>query len=390
MYVLIRQAYPSWMILALYNRIGLGDFVSVNEVSSPSHDIPATVAGPYIANASMVAVYATRNADQLVVFVLSRKIDNFTSASDDGYASVLLNLPITAASSITLYSMTGNPRSHNLDFKNISIVQSNISKSLFSQHFRIDSLRGVDDRGLPPSATLVYVFGGVTYENVVWPRATVSLCANQTASITYPSMKIYFCIYFDQAVSGLGDQASDFVISGTAVGATVTYVSPLYGSGGTAYVAQITNMIRQGTVKLAIAQGAVALATDTTVLNEPSPASPAVAFWVSALVPERPAMKATDLGQGAVLLTWNASRDPAKLYDNFTVCGSYTSGFCNISITGLTNFSLQLSGVLLPSKVGNCTRVCCANLALDILCVSHCLQSRWLYVVLRAHSAELC
>ena len=159
----------------LFNSIGQGDFLAVHALSTPTVDLPATVAGPLTLAAPALAVYATRTASQLAVFVLSRKMDNYTAPQEPGYTPLTLRLPLRSAQTVTLYAMTGDARLTNLDADLVRINQTAIAPGLFNRDFRLDQLRGVSSAGLPPGATMVYVFGGAVFDPPGPPTPTVVL-----------------------------------------------------------------------------------------------------------------------------------------------------------------------------------------------------------------------
>ena len=118
-------------------------------------------------NLPLVAAYATRKGDRLNVFVLSRRLDKFPVAGDEGFTPVELALPISSAEKITLHRFVGDPRSHNLDSEEVKIetvpVEGNFKKASDAQFliFPVNDTTGADKRGLPPASTLLYVFEGV-------------------------------------------------------------------------------------------------------------------------------------------------------------------------------------------------------------------------------------
>lgn len=338
----------------LFNSIGQGDFLAVHALSTPTVDLPATVAGPLTLAAPALAVYATRTANQLAVFVLSRKMDNYTAPQEPGFTPLVLRLPLRSAQTVTLYAMTGDARLTNLDADLVQINQTAIAPSLFNRDFRLDQLRGVSSAGLPPGATMVYVFGGAVFDPPGPPTPTVVLHRTQPSLVTYPTVTILFSVVFDQAVSGLDSLVNDFVVTGSASGASVVAISTVYGMGNTSFTVTVSGMQRRGTVRLGVVRGAATLAGDATVLSRASALSPEVTFVVSSILPDAPYVWARDMGTGLLRLNWNASLDPAKLYDNFTVCGGNSSGACAVRYAGLVQLSLDVPNVLSASQVCAC------------------------------------
>ena len=78
------QAYPCWSALTLFNLHATGDLLLVQPLSSPTWDLPATSRRAARPNAPMTAAYASRQGNRYSVFVLSRKLDNYPVAGDDG------------------------------------------------------------------------------------------------------------------------------------------------------------------------------------------------------------------------------------------------------------------------------------------------------------------
>jgi hypothetical protein len=147
------QAYPSWKALALFNSEGTGDMLRTETLSVPSTSLKAVERRRAVADAPLAAVYATRKADRLNLFVLSRKADDFTPVS--------VELPFERAESITLYRMSGAPEANNLMADNVKLEKLSIPASQANRRFSVDASSGADERGLPPAATFLYVFEGV-------------------------------------------------------------------------------------------------------------------------------------------------------------------------------------------------------------------------------------
>lgn len=160
------QAYPSWKALSLYNMNGTGDFLCVTTQSVPGVDLPASARRPFVANAPLAAVYATRSANHVCVFVVSRKLDNYPFAGDDGFTPVTVNLPfkLGVQGSITRYRLAGNPRANNLDADNVKLEVDQIPVSTFRPAFVLSEMTGASDRGISPGAVYMYRF-----DSVEWP-----------------------------------------------------------------------------------------------------------------------------------------------------------------------------------------------------------------------------
>jgi hypothetical protein len=153
--------YPAWMVLELFNHHGTGDLLYVEAQSVPTIDLPKKARRPATPDAPLAGCYATRKGDRLSLFVVSRKIDGYPVKGDDGYTPVTVDLPFDKASKITLYRMAADPRAHNLDSKQVEIEKIDIPASRFHSSFKLDEKVGADARGLPPAATMLYVFEGI-------------------------------------------------------------------------------------------------------------------------------------------------------------------------------------------------------------------------------------
>jgi hypothetical protein len=154
------QAYPSWKLLALFNREGLGDMLRTQTASVPTVGLQKFRRRQAIPNAPLAAVYATRSGDRFNVFVVSRKIAGYPVKGDDGYTPVTIDLPFTKVKSITLHKMAGDPKANNLTADDVKIQTVDIPVAQFAQQFALNAARGADKRGLPPAATFLYVFEG--------------------------------------------------------------------------------------------------------------------------------------------------------------------------------------------------------------------------------------
>lgn len=146
--------HPCWMTLALFNNQGLGDMLGVEAVSVPTIDVPAYKRRRESKDVPLAACYATRRGDRLNLFLFSRKIDGFPLAADNGITPVTVALPLRTARSVTLHRMVGDPRAHNLDGSGVRIERVELPPSTARPEFVVEG-------GLPPGATLLYVFEGV-------------------------------------------------------------------------------------------------------------------------------------------------------------------------------------------------------------------------------------
>jgi hypothetical protein len=76
-------------------------------------------------------------------------------AKDDGFTPVTVSLPFAAAKSVKLYRMDG---------ERVKIESLDLPAAVVRPTFAVTDKTGADARGLPPGATLLYVFEGVTKE----------------------------------------------------------------------------------------------------------------------------------------------------------------------------------------------------------------------------------
>jgi hypothetical protein len=148
------------MTLALFNNEGRGDLLAVDATSMPTVDLPAYKRRREAKDVPLAACYATRKGDRLNLFVLSRKMDHYPLADNDGFTPVTVELPLQTAQRVTLFRMAGDPRAHNLDTEAVRIERVELPAAVAKPEFAVDAAVGVDARGLPPGATLLYVFEG--------------------------------------------------------------------------------------------------------------------------------------------------------------------------------------------------------------------------------------
>jgi hypothetical protein len=106
----------------------------------------------------VAAAYATHFGNRYSVFVINRKLDQFPVPGDDGFTKCTLVLPFGSVTRITLFSMTGHARDHNLDSDKVSIKAHELPAHVFNSTFRIDASVGADQRGVPPGSALLYTF----------------------------------------------------------------------------------------------------------------------------------------------------------------------------------------------------------------------------------------
>ena len=122
--------------------------------------------------APLAAVYATRKGARAAVVIVSRKVPEFPVAGDGGFTPVTVELPFAHAKSITLYRMTGDPKSNNLAADNVKIQKVDIPAARVNATLVLSAATGADERGLAPASTYVYVFDGVDQPGGGRPAAT--------------------------------------------------------------------------------------------------------------------------------------------------------------------------------------------------------------------------
>ena len=134
------RAHLPWLALQLRNQHCTGAMVATDVTGAPTLDIPAINTDqqfPALDDLPLVASYAFSDESRTCVFVLSRSINQTLP--------VTLSLPDAPSGSATLYRLTGDPRSNNIEAQTIGIE----SQSL-------DSLDG-HTFDLPPGSIYLFV-----------------------------------------------------------------------------------------------------------------------------------------------------------------------------------------------------------------------------------------
>jgi hypothetical protein len=152
------HAYPSWAALSLFNREARGEMLRVEPLSLPTQDLKKFESRPAVKAAPMVAAYATRRGSRVHVIVLSRKFPGYPARDSDGFTPMTLELPFSAARSVTLHKLSGDPRAHNVTSEEVKVQTQSIPVTAFSSTFVLNEKTGADARGLPPASTFLYVF----------------------------------------------------------------------------------------------------------------------------------------------------------------------------------------------------------------------------------------
>jgi hypothetical protein len=151
--------------IQLFNREGTGDMLQVEVLDAPRISMPAFKRRPAGKDMPLAMTYATRSGDRVNLFVLSRRLDKHPDPASDGFTPTTIELPFASAAEVTLHRLAGDPRAHNLDAATVRIERVELPATILtaragSSTLRIDAASGADARGLPPAATLLYVFEG--------------------------------------------------------------------------------------------------------------------------------------------------------------------------------------------------------------------------------------
>ncbi|SDX92257.1 hypothetical protein SAMN05444336_11322 [Albimonas donghaensis] len=155
------QTYPSWKLISLLNREGLGDMVKVDTLATPTADLPKARRRREVDDAPLTAVYATRKGDRLNVFVLSRRIPDYPVKGDDGCTPVEIALPFRSAAKVTLHRMAAPYDAENVTADNVKIETLDLAPPADPARFKMGEATGAPACGLPAAAAFLYVFEGV-------------------------------------------------------------------------------------------------------------------------------------------------------------------------------------------------------------------------------------
>ncbi len=146
------QTYPSWDLLALMNREGLGEMLDVETLAVPTADLAELRRRKAVKDAPMVAVYATRKDRRLTLVVVSRQVPGYLE-DGDGTTSVSIDLPFSTAQALTWHHLSGTYTSNNLTSKEAALVTTSLPVPA--------SLPRLEIPDLPPGTAYVYVFDGI-------------------------------------------------------------------------------------------------------------------------------------------------------------------------------------------------------------------------------------
>ena len=154
-------ASPPWLGMALYNNHGLGDFLAVETVQVPTIRKAPTSKRKEEVSLPLVTTYATRDGDRLNLFVMSRRVPDYPTAGHDGHTPVQVELPFDTAENVTLYRFSGDYNDNNLDGEVVKIEEIPLGSTFRGGVLPINERTGGGVGGIPPGATLLYVFEGI-------------------------------------------------------------------------------------------------------------------------------------------------------------------------------------------------------------------------------------
>jgi hypothetical protein len=230
------HAYPTWQALALRNQLASGDMVGAHWLRVPTRDLTPVVepTAPTVDDAPLLGAYAFADADDYTVFVLSRSLTQTMR--------VELELPFSAAVTITLHALTGNPRAHNRYSNTVQISRTNVAG--FGDGYTFD---------MPPGSIYAFHAESVTpLAAGAGPQAKVILAPGQAASTNERSMR--FEALFSEPVDGF--DTSDLTNAGTAADVQWSIVE-VPGSHRMRFRVNVSQVNGAGTVAPRIAAGRV-------------------------------------------------------------------------------------------------------------------------------------
>lgn len=149
------QTYPAWDLLAFFNKEALGDMLEVETLRAPTINLPAARRREAVSKGPLVAVYATRSDDRLVLFIISRRVPGYPSMDHDGSTTVTVALPITRAKRVTRTIQSSDWKSHNVDSAATRLVSEDIPVP--------ETLPVLTVPSLPPGETMIFVFEGIDH-----------------------------------------------------------------------------------------------------------------------------------------------------------------------------------------------------------------------------------
>lgn len=142
------QPYPTWLGMQLRNRYASGDMVETQIEGGPRLDLPARqwkafkLQTPAYPDLPMVTSYAFKDGNKTAVFVISRLLDKAVP--------VTLQIP-GAGKTAMLYTLTGDPRTNNIEDYKIKIAENKLTDFSAKHSF-----------SMPPGSAYLFVTEGAT------------------------------------------------------------------------------------------------------------------------------------------------------------------------------------------------------------------------------------
>ncbi len=274
--------YSSFLALEMRNQFASGNMLGTTATEMPTITWNTTQQLPAI------GTYAYQNGNDYSVIVLSRDLDNATP--------VTLNLPFDSASSVTLHTLTGDPRSDSDTIQTQNVA--NFSQSLsFS---------------MPAGSIYVFDFDTTTTSPPPAPTGVVATPGDKQIALSW------------NAVPGAGTYKIQY---GTSSGNYTSTVSGLTGTSTT--LTGLTNGTPYYVIVTAV-NSSGAGAPSSEVSATPALAPPSVPSGVTAVA-----------GNGLVSLTWNGASGAAT----YNVKYGTAPGLYSNTISGLTGTTTQVSGL---------------------------------------------
>lgn len=158
------RATPAWLALALRNRVGSGDLMTVTVNKTPTLARKEKAKDKEtVKEIPLVGAYAMRDGKRWTVFVVSRKLNGNHDNVDfgDGSTPVTVHLPFQKTQKITLTKLTGDPRLSNRDKMNIAPQPVDVpGDSLQAGAMAVTEKTGGVAGGMPAGSIFAYVFEG--------------------------------------------------------------------------------------------------------------------------------------------------------------------------------------------------------------------------------------
>ncbi|WP_170844676.1 carbohydrate binding domain-containing protein [Aliiruegeria lutimaris] len=147
------QVLPAWELLALFNRVGTGDMLSVRTLAVPVADLPEEKGRQAVQAAPLVDAYATRSGDRVTLMLVSRRVPGLPDAHRDGGKRVMVDLPFKTTQRVTRISQSGQWNSDNLTSREVTLQHQDVPP--------VSALPHLEVADLPAGSTIFYVFEGV-------------------------------------------------------------------------------------------------------------------------------------------------------------------------------------------------------------------------------------